>query len=66
MNILLRLLDLKGDKICEMTEMSLNQYLRTDLINECIEEHGINSLFVEVNNERNKWLLLDNERQNVQ
>lgn len=45
MNILWRILDLKGDRICELIEMELIQYLRTDIINECIEEHGINNLF---------------------
>lgn len=43
-NILKRLLDLKGDKICELYEIDLIQYLRTDMINECIEDHGIISL----------------------
>ena len=46
MNILWRILDLKGNKICDLIEMELIQYLRTDIINECIEEHGINSLFI--------------------
>ena len=45
MSILWRILQLQGDKICELVEMELIQYLRTDIINDCIEKHGINSLF---------------------
>ena len=46
MNILYRILDLKGHKICELVEMELIQYLRTDIINECIEDCGVSSLFI--------------------
>jgi len=38
------MLELKGDKICEKTEMDLITFLRTDILNECIEEHGIQKI----------------------
>ena len=41
LRILYRLIDLKADKICELQEMALMSYLRTDLINECISEYGM-------------------------
>ena len=44
LRILYRLIDLKGDKICSLQEMALMTYLRTDLINECIQEYGITNL----------------------
>lgn len=44
LRILYRLIDLKGNKICGLSEMALMSYLRTDLINECIEEVGITGL----------------------
>lgn len=36
LRVLYRMLELKGDKLCSLTEIGLIQYLRTDLINECI------------------------------
>ena len=45
LNVLYRMLDLKGAKICTLTEMALINYLRTDLIMECITEQGITCLF---------------------
>ena len=44
LRVLYRMMDLKGAKICELREMELIQYLRTDLINECIAEYGITGL----------------------
>ena len=44
LRVLYRMLDLKKDKICEMKEVALIMYLRTDIINECIAEHGIANL----------------------
>jgi hypothetical protein len=44
LRVLYRMLDLKGDKICSLKEVELMIFLRTDIINECIAEHGIASL----------------------
>ena len=44
LRVLYRMLDMKGYKICKLIEMDLIMYLRTDIINECIEENGIASL----------------------
>ena len=46
LRVLYRMLELKGDKLCSLTEIGLIQYLRTDLINECIEEEGITGLLL--------------------
>ena len=45
MDILFRLLDKQADKICEMKEVRLMLYLRTDFIVETIKEDGIENLF---------------------
>ena len=45
LNVLYRMLDLKWEKICGLTEMQLMLYLRTDVIMECIQENGIAALF---------------------
>ena len=47
LHVLYRMLDLKWQKICSLKEMALMQFLRTDLIMECINEHGICVLFGE-------------------
>ena len=47
LRVLFQMLRLKGEKICELKEMELIQYLRTDLINECISQYGIRSLLEE-------------------
>lgn len=47
LRVLFQMLRLKADKICQLTEMALIQYLRTDLINECICEYGIRALLEE-------------------
>lgn len=44
LRVLYRMLDLKQEKICAMKEVQLIMFLRTDIINECIEEHGIANL----------------------
>ena len=44
LRVLYRMLDLKGEKICQLREVELMIFLRTDIINECIAEHGIASL----------------------
>jgi hypothetical protein len=44
MRVLWRMLALKQEKICAKTEMDLIQFLRTDIINESIEELGISGL----------------------
>ena len=44
LRVLYRMLDLKGEKLCGLYEVELMMYLRTDIINECIEEYGIASL----------------------
>lgn len=36
LNILYRMLDLRGEKLITLVEIELMQYLRTDMINECI------------------------------
>ena len=40
LKILYKMLDMKQKKICGMTEIELIMYLRTNLINECIEDCG--------------------------
>jgi len=47
LNILYRMLDLKVDKICRLEEMQLMSYLRSGFVTECIEEYGIESLFID-------------------
>ena len=44
LRVLYRMLDLKGKKLCTLEEVELMMYLRTDIINECIQEHGIASI----------------------
>jgi hypothetical protein len=44
LNILFRMLDLRGEKLITLVEIELMQYLRTDIINECILQYGICSL----------------------
>jgi hypothetical protein len=44
LRVLFRMLHLKHEKICELREVELIIYLRTDIIEECIREHGIANL----------------------
>ena len=44
LRVLYRMLDLKQEKICKLKEVELIMYLRTDIINECINENGIANL----------------------
>ena len=44
LRVLFKMIELKHDKLIEMTEMELAMYLRTDIINECIQEYGISYL----------------------
>jgi len=36
LRLLFKMLDLKGKKLCELFEMDLNMYLKSDMMNECI------------------------------
>jgi len=44
LRVLYRMLELKAEKLCSLTEIELIMFLRTDIINECIEEQGIAAL----------------------
>ena len=40
LKVLYKMIDLKSAKICTLEEIELIMYLRTNMINECINENG--------------------------
>jgi hypothetical protein len=44
LTILYKMLEKRSHKILQMEDMELITYLRTDIINECIREEGIEAL----------------------
>jgi len=44
LRVLYRMIEMKQEKILQMEEIELIMYLRTNIIDECIEEAGIESL----------------------
>ena len=47
LRVLYRMIEMKQHKILQMEEIELIMYLRTNIINECIQEEGIESLLDE-------------------